>query len=84
MKTIPSDLLANVTGGYDGFVFRCPPKPIPEEGGIVGPKGSPTPSFGDLVREGRGGISPLPLRNPPQPIPESGGIVGPKGSPTPF
>ena len=83
MKTISTDLLAHVTGGFDGYVFRLP-RPASAGGDLVWPAQAPKsqPSFGELVREGLGGISPLPLRN--KPIPESGGIVGPKGSPTPF
>ncbi|HEY1551018.1 MAG TPA: hypothetical protein VGG28_24485 [Kofleriaceae bacterium] len=64
-NTISLELLAAVTGGCQTGTSPI----IPEDGGIVGPIGSPTPNFG---RRGKG------------PIPESGGIVGPLGSPTPF
>ena len=84
-NTISLDLLATVTGG-------CGTAPsIPEDGGVAGPVGSPTPKFGrrtpkshaDELRDGNGGIVPK-LPDGVRPIPESGGIAGPVGSPTPF
>ena len=59
-NTISLELLATVTGG-------CGTTPsIPEDGGVAGPVGSPTPKFGrrkpkshaDELRDGNGGIVP--------------------------
>jgi hypothetical protein len=87
MTTLTLDQLSNVTGGSARVS-------IPEEGGIAGPVGSPTPNFGcGSSASGNTGSVPPWLRKlagqlgksrSVKPIPESGGIAGPVGSPTPF
>jgi hypothetical protein len=85
-SSITSDQLIGVTGG-------AAVRPIFENGGVVGPRGSATPrppifEQGGVVGPLLGSPTPKPgtllLPAPHHSIPESGGIVGPKGSPTPF